>query len=185
MYTVKYLAKLSGLSRSTLLYYDEIGLLSPSARSASNYRLYSDNDVRRMERINIYREAGLPLEAIIKLIHDDSNSVSAVLERHLFALNREIAKLRHQQHVIARLLGDAQVLRGSRSLTKDQWVALLASTGMTEDGMYKWHVEFERGFPEAHQDFLESQGIPQEEIAIIRTQSCGGVTNGYQTSLSD
>ena len=32
------------------LYYDDIGLFSPSARSASNYRLYSDEDVRRMER---------------------------------------------------------------------------------------------------------------------------------------
>lgn len=173
MHTVGHLAKLFGLSRSTLLYYDEIGLLSPSARSASNYRLYSDDDIRRMKRINIYREAGLPLEVISKLLQDDSHSVSTVLERHLLELNQEIARLRHQQHVIANLLGDAQVLQGSRSLTKDQWVALLASTGMSEDGMCKWHAEFERNFPEAHQDFLESLGIPKEEIAMIRRLSNG------------
>ena len=173
MHTVGHLAKLFGLSRSTLLYYDEIGLLSPSARSASNYRLYSDDDIRRMKRINIYREAGLPLEVISKLLQDDSHSVSTVLERHLLELNQEIARLRHQQHVIANLLGNAQVLQGSRSLTKDQWVALLASTGMSEDGMCKWHAEFERNFPEAHQDFLESLGIPKEEIAMIRRLSNG------------
>ena len=51
MYTVGQLAKLFGLSRSTLLYYDEIGLLSPSARSASNYRLYSEADIRRVRII--------------------------------------------------------------------------------------------------------------------------------------
>lgn len=172
MYTVGQLAKLFGLARSTLLYYDEIGVLSPSARSASNYRLYSDDDVRRMERIKVYREAGLPLEAISRLLREDSDSVPAVLERHLQALSREIARLRDQQHLIGALLGNAQ-LRGSRSLTKSQWVALLASTGMSEEGMCRWHAEFEKSFPEAHQDFLESLGIPKDEITMIRKLSGG------------
>lgn len=171
MYTVGKFAKLFGVSRSTLLYYDEIGVLSPSARSASNYRLYSDDDIRTMERIKVYREAGLPLDAISRLLREDSDSVPAVLERHLHQLSREIARLRDQQHLIGALLGNAQAVPGSRSLTKDQWVALLASTGMSEEGMHKWHVEFEKNFPEAHQDFLESLGIPQDEIAMIRKLS--------------
>ena len=171
MYTIGQLAKLFGLSRSALLYYDQIGILSPSARSASNYRLYSDGDARRMERINLYREAGLSLEAISSLLRDDSDSVPALLEHHLQELSRQIARLRHQQHLIGELLGNAQALRGSRSLTKDQWVALLASSGMTEDGMSKWHAEFEKNFPDAHQDFLESLGIPEEEITMIRNFS--------------
>jgi DNA-binding transcriptional MerR regulator len=173
MYTVGQLAKLFGLSRTTLLYYDEIGVLSPSARSASNYRLYSDDDVRRMERIKVYREAGLPLEAISRLLREDSDSVPAVLERHLQKLSREIARLRDQQHLIGALLGNTQILRGSRSLTKNQWVALLASTGMSEEGMCKWHAEFEKNFPEAHQDFLESLGISKDEITMIRKLSAG------------
>jgi len=170
MYTVGQLAKQFGLSRSTLLYYDEVGILSPSARSASNYRLYSDDDVRRMERIAVYREAGLPLEAIRRLLGEDGDSVPSVLEHHLHALSQDIARLRHQQHLIGTLLGNVQRL-GSRSLTKDQWVALLASTGMSEAGMLKWHAEFEKNFPDAHQDFLESLGIPEDEITVIRKMS--------------
>lgn len=130
-----------------------------------------------MKRINIYREAGLPLEVIGSLLHENSESVS-VLERHLLGLNQEIATLRHQQRVIAKLLGDAQALRGSRSLTKDQWVALLASIGMSEEAMCKWHAEFEKNFPEAHQDFLESLGIPKEEITAIRRFSSGEMVDG-------
>jgi DNA-binding transcriptional MerR regulator len=171
MYTVGQIGKLFKLSRSTLLYYDEIGLLSPSARSSSNYRLYSESDVQRMERIKIYRDAGLSLDVIAKVLQVDSASAAAMLERHLLEVNREIAKLRQQQHVIAKLLDDAQVLRGSRSITKDQWIALLASTGLSEEGMRKWHIEFEKMSPEAHQDFLESLGIPQEEITLIRRMS--------------
>jgi hypothetical protein len=41
MLTIGRLAERFGLSRSTLLYYDSIELLSPSARSDANYRLYS------------------------------------------------------------------------------------------------------------------------------------------------
>lgn len=164
MYTVGQLAKLFGLSRSALLYYDEIGVLSPSARSASNYRLYSDDDVRRMERIKVYREAGLPLEIISRLLRDDSDSVPSVLERHLNELSREIARLRHQQHLIGELLGNAQILRGSRSLTKDQWVALLASTGMSEDGMCKWHTEFEKTSRKRTRTFLNLWGYQRRKL---------------------
>lgn len=178
MYTIGQLAKLFGLSRSTLLYYDEIGILSPSVRSASNYRLYSDDDARKMERIKFYREAGLSLEAISSLLQDDNDSVPAILEHHLQKLSREIARLRHQQRLIGDLFGNSQEFRGCRSLTKDQWVALLASSGMTKNGMYKWHTEFESNFPDAHQDFLESLGISEEEIILIRKFSSGELKDG-------
>ena len=168
MYTVGQLGKLIGLSRSALLYYDEIGLLSHSARSSSGYHLYSEGDVQRMERIMTYRDVGLSLDVIGRLLQADEASAPAVLERHLQKVSEEIARLRQQQRVIARLLGDAQALGKSRSMTKDQWIALLASTGLNEEGMDKWHMEFEKMSPVAHQDFLESLGIPLEEIALIR-----------------
>lgn len=134
--------------------------------------------MRRMERISVYREAGLPLATISRLLREDSDSVPGILERHLQKLSGEIAKLRRQQHLIGALLGNAQMLRGSRSLTKEQWVALLARSGMNEPGMRKWHVEFEKNhFPEAHQDFLESLGIPEDEIALIRDFSAGETAN--------
>lgn len=171
MQTVGQLGKRFGLSRSTLLYYDAIGLLSPSARSASGYRLYSEADVQRMERIMTYREAGLALEVIGRLLQEDESAAPALLERHLQAVNAEIARLRQQQHVIARLLGDPQALGRSRAMSKAQWVALLASTGLDEAGMNRWHHEFEKMSPDAHQDFLESLGIAPGEITQIRAWS--------------
>lgn len=178
MYTVGQLGKRVGLSRSALLYYDEIGLLSPSSRSSSGYRLYSEDDVQRMERIMTYRDAGLSLDVIGTLLQADGASAPVLLERHLQRVNEEIARLRRQQHVIAQLLGDAQVLRQSRSMTKEQWIALLASTGLNEEGMKLWHAEFEKMSPDAHQDFLESLGIAPEEIASIRQFSRRQATGG-------
>ena len=64
MLTVGHLARRFELSRSTLLYYDSIGLLKPSGRSKSRYRLYSEDDCRRLQAICRYREAGLALDEI-------------------------------------------------------------------------------------------------------------------------
>ena len=41
-YSISKLARACGLSRSTLLYYDRLGLLPPSGRTGSGYRCYSD-----------------------------------------------------------------------------------------------------------------------------------------------
>jgi DNA-binding transcriptional MerR regulator len=68
VYSIGKLCKASGLSRSTLLYYDSLGLLSPTQRTASNYRCYSEEDMARLEQICIYREAGVPLGQMKELL---------------------------------------------------------------------------------------------------------------------
>ncbi len=170
MLTISKLARRFGLSRSTLLYYDSIGLLSPSLRSRANYRLYSEKDVERMELIDLYRQAGLPLKDIARILDSDQGTAKALGAR-LRTLGEEIRKLRRQQQTIVDLLRDEASLRETRSLDKQRWVAILRATGLDDDDMWRWHVEFERLSPEAHQDFLESLGLGDEEIERIREGS--------------
>lgn len=174
MYTIGQVANMFSLSRSALLYYDSIGLLTPSGRSSSNYRLYSDADISRMKKIALFREVGLPLESIASVLAQDNNEVHSVLEKQLLRINEEISGLRHQQGVIIQILRNEDALMHSRIITKDHWVSLLKATGLDEDDMTKWHIEFEKMSPEAHQDFLESLGIDKEEIKIIRGFSSDG-----------
>jgi DNA-binding transcriptional MerR regulator len=95
VYTVGHLAKEFGLSRSTLLYYDKIGLLSPSGRSEANYRIYIKTDLDRLEQICTFRRTGLPLAEIGRLLRRaGKRSVLPVLEKRLDALNGEIRALR-------------------------------------------------------------------------------------------
>ena len=162
------MAKRFGVSRSALLYYDSIGLLTPSARTPANYRIYSDKDIRRMEQIAVYREAGLPLQAIGAMLDGRMGASASILEERLVQINGEIQHLRGQQQVLVKLLKNRKALRKSRVMTKKRWVSLLAATGMDDQDMRRWHVEFERMAPEAHQDFLESLGIPRKEIRAIR-----------------
>jgi DNA-binding transcriptional MerR regulator len=63
-YSISRLARACGFSRSTLLYYDRLGLLKPTGRTGSGYRYYTDADQRRLERIGHFRQAGLTLKEI-------------------------------------------------------------------------------------------------------------------------
>ncbi|MFK5971351.1 MAG: MerR family transcriptional regulator [Candidatus Marithrix sp.] len=175
MYTISQIAKRFKLSRSTLLYYDYIGLLVSSTRNISNYRLYSDKDIQKMELINIYRQIGLPLNVISKILASEQDVSARILEQRLKQLNQEINQLRVQQQLIIDLLKNKQALQNTRILNKESWIAILKATGLDETLMHKWHIEFEKSSPEAHQDFLESLGIPTEEITTIRKWSVKNV----------
>src|SRR5437868_5557925 len=86
------LAKRSGLTVRTLHHYDEIGLLRPSGRSESGYRLYDRADVARLHAIQALRRLGLPLADIGKLLAGDGASLPAIVERQMQSLDEEIAQ---------------------------------------------------------------------------------------------
>ena len=171
MFTIGQLAKKYSISRSALIYYDSIGVLTPSGRSESNYRLYSEDDLKKMDRIQLYRSTGLSLESIELLLQSESSELGSVLESRLFAINKEVEKLRDQQKVILKLLENEILEKNTRVITKGVWVSMLKAAGLDEEGMKNWHIEFEKTSPDAHQDFLESIGIEKDEIEAIREWS--------------
>lgn len=171
MYTISKLAKDFSLSRSTLLYYDSIGLLVPSIRSATNYRLYSDEDRKRLEQICIYRQVGLSLKEIENILDTPESSTALILEKRLAELNQEISSLREQQHIIVILLGNQAIQGRTTVINEEDWVALFRSIGLDDTDMHRWHQEFERLSPEKHQSFLESLGISAGDIAEIRRKA--------------
>lgn len=168
MLTISRLAKQFKLSRSTLLYYDRIGLLRPSGRSPSNYRLYSGIDQQRLEKICHYRQMGLSLNAVQQTLDATAESTEAVLKQRLLAVDRQIQALRHQQSVIRNLIGNPSLTDMQEGLNREKWTALLRAAGMSDRDMLQWHIEFERLFPDDHKVFVESLGIPPQDIAAIR-----------------
>jgi len=173
--TVTHLARACGLSRTTVLYYESLGLLRPARRSAGNYRVYGDRDVQRLSQIRAYRDAGLKLGDIRSLLDEPRSEAAGVLKRRLAELSVEIERLRDHQHAIARLLKDTDQLRRYPMVTKEKWTAVMRGAGLTEDQMHRWHAEFEKSAPQEHQEFLEFLHIPVEEIQSIRKWSRGEV----------
>jgi DNA-binding transcriptional MerR regulator/protein-L-isoaspartate O-methyltransferase len=172
MYTVGRLAKRHGLSRSTLLYYDRIGLLRPTGHAKGEYRQYSDADDARLARIREYRRAGIALDEIRRMLDGHAEtSVAGALENRLVELNREMDGLREQQRLVAGLLGRADLLAEAEAMDKATWVSLLAAAGFTEADMRDWHVRFEHSAPDRHDRFLRALRIPDSEISAIRAMA--------------
>ena len=166
--TVGKLGAKYNLSRSTLLYYDKIGLLKPSFHIQGEYRHYTAADEQRLIKICHYRKAGIQLKEIKVLLDSPETSFTAILNKRFGELNDEIQKLYQQQRIIAGLLKNCGKLNESGVMTKELWTSLLETSGFTDKDMYEWHVAFERTAPDKHQLFLEYLQIPDDEIAVIR-----------------
>jgi DNA-binding transcriptional MerR regulator len=172
MLTIGRLARTAGLSRSTLLYYDRIGLLRPSRRTAAGYRAYDQGDAARLERIRVLRETGLPLAQIKRLLSAPPGSETArVLESQLGRLAAQIAALRGRQRLVVKLLGKPRLLEDASPMNRARWTTLLRAAGFDDAAMRRWHEDFERTAPREHQEFLEFLGIPDDEVARIRRWS--------------
>jgi DNA-binding transcriptional MerR regulator len=69
-HTVGEVAKLTRISVRALHHYDEIGLLAPSGRTESGYRLYTDKDIERLQQVLFFRELGFALEDVARILRD-------------------------------------------------------------------------------------------------------------------
>jgi len=92
-YTVSQLARLSGVSRRTLRYYDQEGLLPPAGVTEAGYRIYGAEQVERLQQILFYRELGLALKDIRRIMDAPRFDAREALESHLAALKERKAQI--------------------------------------------------------------------------------------------
>lgn len=96
MYTAGEFAKKSGVTIRTIRYYDTKGLLKPSSYSKSNYRLYTDEDFSRLQKILALKELGFSLDEIkahLKRSEDEHIEKSLELQKEAFEKKIEHMKI--------------------------------------------------------------------------------------------
>ena len=91
MMTIKEVSELAGVSVRTLQHYDKIGLLQPSKRSEAGWRLYTDEDLVRLQQILLFRELEFPLKDIKHILESADFDQAKALEDQirLLELKRE------------------------------------------------------------------------------------------------
>jgi len=101
LYRIGELSRLAGVSPRTIDYYTTLGLLSPARRSTGNYRLYDDETLKRIRRIEHLKAQKLTLEeireqftALDRVSSDEQVSLKlAELQAHLKSLEQEVKEL--------------------------------------------------------------------------------------------
>ena len=108
-------AKLCGVDKRTLFYYDDIGLLKPAAVRENGYREYSEADVKRLKQIKFLRKLYVPVEEIRSLF-EGRTSLEDCLTSHLGELEKHRRDLDEIRLITEALLAE----RGSgEALTID------------------------------------------------------------------
>ena len=177
-YSISELAKMFGLSRTTLLYYDRIGLLKPATRTAKGYRRYGERELARLKLIARYRALGIPIKSVARALKSGTRTPVRILEERLREVEQELAALEEHRGVLESMLQRVVSSPTTSKVDKRLWVEMLAAAGMDEKAMWRWHIEFERRTPIGHQKFLEGLGISASEVSTIRARSGAGITSG-------
>ncbi len=106
MKSVNEVSKLSGVSRRTLQYYDQIGLLPPSLVKESGYRQYNDESLRRLWSILFYKELGISLDDIRLLLDNSKEMEKEVMRQHKQMLLEKQSQLQKMILSVDRILND-------------------------------------------------------------------------------
>jgi DNA-binding transcriptional MerR regulator len=114
-YTVKDLAESAGVSRRTLHFYDERGLLKPAKVGENGYRYYDEGSLIRLQQILFYREMDLELEEIKRILDDPNFDSISALQRHRDSMQDRIARLKKLTQTID---GTLQHLMGEVRMSK-------------------------------------------------------------------
>lgn len=100
------LAEKTGTTVETIRYYEKEGLLPKPFRSQSNYRLYNDSHMERLNFILRCRTLDMTLEEVRTLLRywDEPDrecaEVNNLIDEHIVAVERQIAKLNQlKQHL--------------------------------------------------------------------------------------
>lgn len=116
-YSVGQAAELAGVTVRTLHHYDKIGLLRPSDRTKTGYRLYTAEDLERLQQILFYRELGFTLENIEAILREPEADPAAHLRRQHQLLRERIERL---QRMVSAIEYTMEVQRMGISLTPEE-----------------------------------------------------------------
>ncbi len=98
-FTIGELARRTGLPVKTIRFYSDEGLLPPTDRTPSGYRLYDTRSLARLELIRTLRELGLGLDDVAQVL-GSRVSVPQLAARHLEAIEDQLRRLRLRRAVL-------------------------------------------------------------------------------------
>jgi DNA-binding transcriptional MerR regulator len=176
------LAKQTGISVRTLHYYDEIGLLSPSHRTNAEHRLYTAEDIARLQQIMCLRALGFSLEEIRTCLENPAYSLQYLIALHITRLHEQIA-------VSHRLLNRLEVLAQQLQTTNSVSIEHLIQTMETITMFEKYFTPKQQQLLQQHREQLGEERIHQIKsqwqalIPLVREQMNNGTDPTSPTVL--
>ncbi|UJF17347.1 MerR family transcriptional regulator [Vibrio sp. SS-MA-C1-2] len=139
MYKISELAEKVGLSRTALLYYEKIQLIT-GKRLDNGYRVYNDNDLQRIRLIQQLQLGGLTLKECKACL--ETKIDKAMIQDRLNALDQEIQQKQQARELLAAIAGQGD--------------------------LKVWHQQLDQLAPDAHLEWLSTQGFSDKEALHLK-----------------
>lgn len=172
-WTVGRLAAETGVSVRTLHHYDALGLLTPSGRTESGYRLYGEPEVERLYRIRALQSLGLSLDEVARVL--DGLPLQEVLAGQLAQVETSLAQLRRLRGRLTRLSDETTVTglietmeafeMHEKYFTQDQLDAIASRSDRAEEGQRSWAALMEE-VERAHASGEDPRGPAMQALAM-------------------
>lgn len=88
MKRIKDVSHMAGITKRTLQYYDDEGLLYVK-RSETNERLYSKEDLMQLWKILVCKDLGMTLSQIKRVMYENEDSINEILKSHIEQMKKE------------------------------------------------------------------------------------------------
>lgn len=102
-YTLTDMINITGVTKRTLHYYDEIGLLTP-VKNDKNYRVYNQEDLTTLQKILLLKALDFTIKQIKELLTYDDKDLTTIIAQQRDVLDKKIKHLKSIQHSIDHLL---------------------------------------------------------------------------------
>ncbi len=90
---IKEVETLVGLTSKNIRYYEDVGLIKPNRNNENSYRIYSDDDLKKLKIIKFLRELNVPIQEI-KLLFENKISLIECMEDRISKIKREEEKFK-------------------------------------------------------------------------------------------
>lgn len=175
MKTIGDVARLAGVSVRTLHHYDDVGVLSPAERSEAGYRLYSYDDLERLQEILVWRALAFPLAEIKAMLDDPGYDRSSALRRQRELVSVELDRL----GAVARALDAALAADDTGTTMKEESMFEgFDSAAYADEARERW------GHTEAYRESARrAAAYGDEEWREIKAEA-DGVTDAFVALLA-
>jgi DNA-binding transcriptional MerR regulator len=99
LYTIGELARRTGLTVKTIRFYSDAGVVPPTDRTHSGYRLYSVESITKLELVRTLRELGAGLDEVQRVLARET-TLSSLADAHLALLEQQMRVLRTRRAVL-------------------------------------------------------------------------------------
>lgn len=138
-YRINEVLQLTSVSLRTLHYYDEINLLSPSYRTEGGHRLYSKEDLIKLQQILIFKFMGFSLKEIQKLLHGSTFSIHESLKMQASALQKEATRIVSISKLLNHLVDN---IHHQEEIDWDKVFKIIETLQLNETDRQKWYEKY-------------------------------------------